>query len=80
MVKKQNFNGSIWSAGGNGIPLSQYSNFREINVHITSWQIEGGNMETVTNFIFLGSKIIADGDCSHEIKRHTRKIKTNTVY
>ena len=36
---------------------------------ITSWQIDGENMETVTDFIFLGSKITADGDCSHEIKR-----------
>ena len=36
---------------------------------ITSWQINGETMETVTDFIFLGSKIIADGDCSHEIKR-----------
>ena len=36
---------------------------------ITSWQIDGEIMETVTNFIFLGSKITADGDCSHEIKR-----------
>ena len=35
----------------------------------TSWQIDGETMETVTDFIFLGSKIIADGDCSHEIKR-----------
>ena len=37
---------------------------------ITSWQIDGETMETVTNFIFLGSKITVDGDCSHEIKRH----------
>ena len=36
---------------------------------ITSWQIDGEKMETVTDFIFLGSKITADGDCSHEIKR-----------
>ena len=36
---------------------------------ITSWQINGETMETVTDFIFLGSKITADGDCSHEIKR-----------
>ena len=36
---------------------------------ITSWQIDGGKVETVTDFIFLGSKITADGDCSHEIKR-----------
>ena len=36
---------------------------------ITSWQIDGGTIERVTGFIFLGSKITADGDCSHEIKR-----------
>ena len=47
---------------------------------ITSWQIDGKTMETVTNFIFLGSKITADGDCSHEIKRNLllgRKAMTN---
>ena len=38
---------------------------------ITSWQIDGETVETVANFIFLGSKISADGDCSHEIKRHS---------
>ena len=46
---------------------------------ITSWQIDGGTIETVTDFIFLGSRITADGDCSHEIKRHLllgRKAKT----
>ena len=46
----------------------------------TSWQINGETMETVTDFIFLGSKITADGDCSHEIKRHLllgRKAMTN---
>ena len=37
---------------------------------ITSWQIDGETVETVRDFIFLGSKIITDGDCSHEIKRH----------
>jgi len=37
---------------------------------ITSWQIYGKTIETVSDFIFLGSKITADGDCSHEIKRH----------
>ena len=37
--------------------------------HLTSWQIDGETVETVSDFIFLGSKIIADGDCSHEIKR-----------
>ena len=48
---------------------------------ITSWQIDGETMETVTDFIFLGSKITADGDCSHEIKRHLllgRKAMTST--
>ena len=37
---------------------------------ITSWQVDGETVETLRDFIFLGSKIIADGDCSHEIKRH----------
>ena len=47
---------------------------------ITSWQIDGETAETVADFIFLGSKITADGDCSHEIKRHLlpeRKAMTN---
>ena len=38
---------------------------------ITSWQVDGETVETVSDFIFLGSKITADGDCSHEIKRHS---------
>ena len=42
---------------------------------ITSWQIDGETMETVTDFIFLGSKITAVGDCSHEIKRHSLEEK-----
>ena len=47
---------------------------------VTSWQIDGKTVESVADFIFLGSKIIADGDCSHEIKRHLllgRKVMTN---
>ena len=47
---------------------------------ITSWEIYGETVETVAHFIFLGSKITADGDCSHEIKRHLllgRKVTTN---
>ena len=47
---------------------------------ITSWQIDGGTVETVSDFIFLGSKLTADGDCSHKIKRHLllgRKVMTN---
>ena len=47
---------------------------------ITSWEIDGETVETVTDFLFLGSKITADGDCSHEIKRHLligSKVMTN---
>ena len=47
---------------------------------VTSWKIDGETVETVADFIFLGSKITADGDCSHEIKRHLvlgRKVMTN---
>ena len=50
------------------------------SVPITSWQIDGETVETVTDFIVLGSKITADGDCSHEIKRRLllgRKVMTN---
>ena len=49
---------------------------------ITSWQIDGEAMETMTDFTFLGSKITADGDCSHEMKRHLllgRKAMTNLL-
>ena len=49
---------------------------------ITSWQIDGETMETVTDFIFLGCKTTADGDCSHEIKQHLllgRKVMTNLL-
>ena len=59
-------------------------NFRKMKIMasspITSWQIDGEKMETVTDFIFLGSKITADGDCSHGIKRRLllgRKAMTN---
>ena len=47
---------------------------------ITSWQIDEGKMETITDFIFLGSKVTADGNCSHEVKRHLlleSKVMTN---
>ena len=50
------------------------------SVPITSWEIDGETMETVSDFIFLGSKITADGDCSHEIKRRLllgRKVMSN---
>ena len=61
----------------------------KVNIHktkimasspITSWEIDGETVETVSDFIFLGSKITADGDCSHEIRRHLlfgRKVMTN---
>ena len=51
-----------------------------MNISITSWQIDGETVETMADFIFWGSKITADGDCSHEIKRHLlleRKVLTN---
>ena len=50
---------------------------------ITSWQIDGETVETVSDFILMGSKITADGDCSHEIKRHLllgRKVMINLAY
>ena len=50
---------------------------------ITSWEIDGETVETVSDFIFLGSKITADGDCSHKTKRHLllgRKAMTNLAY
>ena len=50
--------------------------------HITSWEIDGETVETVSDFNFLGSKITSHGDCSHEIKRHLllgRKIMTNQI-
>ena len=49
---------------------------------ITSWEIDGETVETVSDFIFLGFKITANGDCSHEIKRHLllgRKVMTNPI-
>ena len=49
------------------------------SIPITSWQINGETMDTVTDFIFLGSKITADGDCSHEIKRQLLLGKKSNV-
>ena len=65
---------------GNGLKLNIQKTKIMASGPITSWQIEGETMETVADFIFLGSKITADGDCSHEIKRHLlfgRKVMTN---
>ena len=55
------------------------SNVQLFATHITSWEIDGETVATVSDFIFWGSKITADGDCSHEIKRHFllgRKVMT----
>ena len=69
--------------------ICELKTWLKINIHktktmasspITSWEINGETMETVTDFIFWGSKITADGDCSHEIKRLLflgRKVMTN---
>ena len=63
-----------------GLKLNSQKTKIKASGPITSWQIDGETIETVTDFIFLGSKITADGDCSHEIKRRLflgRKVMTN---
>ena len=63
-----------------GLKLNTQKTKNVASSPITSWQIDGETMETVRDFIFLGSKITADGDCSHEIKRCLllgRKVMTN---
>ena len=63
-----------------GLKLNIHKTKIMASSHITSWQIDGETMETVTDFITLGSKITADGDCSHEMKRFLlfgRKAMTN---
>ena len=63
-----------------GLKLSNQKTKIMASGSITSWQIDGATMERVTDFIFLSSKITADGDCSHEIKRHLlrgRKVMTD---
>ena len=63
-----------------GLKLNIQKTKIEASGLITSWQIDGETVETVSDFIFLGSKITADGDCSHEIKRCLllgRKVMTN---
>ena len=63
-----------------GLKLNIQKNKIMASCPITSWQIYGEIVETMANFIFVGSKITADGDCSHEIKRHLllgRKVMTN---
>ena len=64
----------------NGLKLNIQKTKIMASSPITSWEIDGETVETVANFIFWGSKITADGDCSHEIKRHLllgRKAMTN---
>ena len=65
-----------------GLKLNIHNTKTMASGPITSWQIDGETMEIVTDFIFLGSKITADGDCSHESKRHLllgRKAMTNLL-
>ena len=67
-------------SGNVGLKLNIQQTKIMASVHITSWQIDGETVETVTGIIFGGSKITADGDCSHEIKRcllSGRKAMTN---
>ena len=69
-----------WMEEPGGLKLSIQTTKIMASGPITSWQINGETMETVTDFIFLGSKNTADGDCSHEIKRHLllgRRAMTN---
>ena len=63
-----------------GLKLNMQKNKIMASGPITSWQIEGGKVQTVTDFLFLGSQITVDGNCSHEIKRRLflgRKAMTN---
>ena len=63
-----------------GLKLNIQKTKLMVSSPITSWEIDGETVETVSDFIFLGSKITADGDCSHEIKRHLllgREVMTN---
>ena len=66
-----------------GLKLNMRKTEIMASVPITSWQIDGETMETVTDIIFLGSKMTVNSDCSHEIKRHLilgRKAMTNLAY
>ena len=70
----------VKEGSGKGLKLNIQKTKIMASSPITSWQVDGETMETVTDFIFLGSKITADGDCSHEIKRCLllgRKAMTN---
>ena len=70
---------TISTSGKAGLKLSIQKTKIMASGPITSWQIDGETVETVRDFIFLGSKITADGNCSHEIKRHLllgRKVMT----
>ena len=71
-----------WESEKAGLKLSTQKTKIMTSSPISSWQTDGETMETVRDFIFLGSKITADGDCSHEIKRHLllgRKATSNPI-
>ena len=81
---KRNSKASWWKWKRRGEKVGLKLNIQKTNIMAsgptTSWEIDGETVETVSDFIFLGSKITADGDCSHEIKRHLllgRKVMTN---
>ena len=66
-----------------GLKLNTQKTKIMVSGPITSWQMDGETLETVSDFIFLGSKLTANGDCSHEVKRHLllgRKAMTNLAY
>ena len=70
-------------SGKVGLKLNTQKTKIMASLPIPSWQIDGETMETMADFIFLGSKITVDGDCSHEIERrllHGRKVMTNLAY
>ena len=76
---KRNSKASWWKWKRRVKKLAKNTTFRKTQIMasgpITSWQIDGETMETVADFIFLGSKITADGDCSHEIKKHAYSLE-----
>ena len=84
MAESEALKGLLMKVKGESEVVGLKLNFQKIKITasgpITSWEIDGETVETVSDFIFLGSKITADGDCSHEIKRRLllgRKVMTN---
>ena len=74
MAESEELKGLLMKVKGESEIVGLKLNFQKTKIMasdpITSWEIDGETVETVTNFIFLGSKITVDGDCNHEMKRH----------